>query len=182
MVMESVEYFINRIFTGITIITVIGFSIPSFLIGIVPVVFLYYILAKRYLMTSRELKRLESVTRSPIYGHFSETLSGVATIRAYGAQDRFVLMNMEKVDINHQSYFFIWAANRWLCLRTDVLAAFVVLCSGIMVIYSGIEAGWAALTITYAMDFTNVLLWTVRMVKFYLIVLACGDGDGNEQC
>jgi ABC-type multidrug transport system fused ATPase/permease subunit len=143
---------------------VIGYSVPSFLWGVPPVLCVYYYVAKRYLTTSRELKRIESVTRSPIYAQFSESLSGVATIRAYNAEARFSKLNMEKVDVNHQSFFFIWAANRWLCLRTDILSGLVVMGSGILVILSDIDAGWAALTITYALEFTNVLLWTVRMV------------------
>lgn len=166
MVMEAVEYFINRVINGITIVIVIGSVVPNFLFGVLPVILIYYYVAKQYLTTSRELKRLESVTRSPIYAQFSETLAGVATIRAYGAGPRFSSMNQKKVDVNHQSFFFIWAANRWLCFRTDVLSGFVVLCSGIAVIASGVESGWAALTITYALDFTNVLLWTVRMVTY----------------
>lgn len=163
MVMEAVEYFVNRVINGVTIIVVIGSLVPNFLYGVLPVIFVYHYVAKRYLMASRELKRIESVTRSPIYAQFSETLTGVATIRAYGAGSRFSAVNRQNVDVNHQSFFFIWAANRWLCFRTDVLSAFVVLCSGIAVIASGVESGWAALTITYALDFTNVLLWTVRM-------------------
>lgn len=162
MVMESVEYFISRIISGATIVAVIGSVVPPFLIAIPPIIFLYKQIAQKYLKTSRELKRIESVTRSPIYAQFSETLSGVATIRAYGVQKRFSDNIRNMVDANHQSFFYIWAANRWLCLRTDILSGLVVFFSGIAVIVSGVEPGWAALTITYALDFTNVLLWTVR--------------------
>lgn len=57
----------------------------------------------------------------------------------------------------------MWAANRWLCFRTDFLSSIVVLFAGFSVVFGGINAGWAALTITYALDFTDALLWTVRM-------------------
>ena len=39
---------------------------------------------------SRQLKRLDGVTRSPIYANFSETLNGVSSIRAYNKQDTFI--------------------------------------------------------------------------------------------
>ena len=163
MVIETVQFFIQKIIQGVTIITVIGTMAPYFLFAIPPIMLVYYHIAKRYLTASRELKRLESVTKSPVYSLFSETLTGVATIRAYGSEDRFSNRNKHLVDLNHESFFYIWAANRWLCLRTDILSAFVVLCAGFAVVLSGIEAGWAALTITYALDFTSALLWAVRM-------------------
>ncbi|KAI8923601.1 ABC transporter type 1, transmembrane domain-containing protein, partial [Entophlyctis helioformis] len=162
-VIESIENFVARIIQGVTIISIIGSITPPFLVIAIPIMGVYMMVSRMYLNTSRELKRLESVSRSPIYAQFSETLAGVATIRAYGSEDRFIQMNNDKVDLNHRSFFYIWAANRWLCLRTDMLSAVVVLCAGLAVISGGVSAGWAALTITYSLDFTNALLWTVRM-------------------
>ncbi|KAL2917396.1 Transporter of the ATP-binding cassette (ABC) [Polyrhizophydium stewartii] len=162
-VMDSIKYFVQKVIQGITIVCVIGAVTPPFLVVVLPVVLLYLWIARLYLTTSRELKRLESVSRSPIYTQFSETLAGVSTLRAFGQLDRFQAMNNDKVDLNHRSFFFIWAANRWLCLRTELISSVVVLCAGLAIILGGIGAGWAALTITYALDFTNALLWTVRM-------------------
>ena len=48
-----------------------------------------------------ELQRVDATTRSPIYTHFSETLAGVETLRAYGYESRFSIMNEAKVDYNH---------------------------------------------------------------------------------
>lgn len=48
------------------------------------------------------MQRLDAVSRSPLYAHFSETLAGVETIRAYGAVQRFALSNQGKVDYNHR--------------------------------------------------------------------------------
>lgn len=62
--------------------------------------------------TSRQLKRLESVTRSPIYSHFSETITGSSVIRAYGRHNAFVLMSDMKVDENQKSYYPGIVANR----------------------------------------------------------------------
>lgn len=63
-------------------------STPIFLAVIIPIGFLYYFAQRFYVASSRQLMRLESVSRSPIYTHFSETITGVTTIRAYTVQDR----------------------------------------------------------------------------------------------
>jgi ATP-binding cassette subfamily C (CFTR/MRP) protein 1 len=49
-------------------------------------------ISKREVATSRQLQRLESVSRSPIYALFSETLSGVSSIRAYNRQNQFIAL------------------------------------------------------------------------------------------
>jgi ATP-binding cassette, subfamily C (CFTR/MRP), member 1 len=59
-----------------------------FLVGLVPMMIVYYYCQHMYRCSSRELKRLDSITRSPIYAHFFESLVGYATIRAYGEQKR----------------------------------------------------------------------------------------------
>ena len=65
-----------------------------------------------YIPTSRQLKRVESTTRSPIYTHFSETITGASTIRAYGEQKRFIEHSDDLVDHNLVFYFSSIASNR----------------------------------------------------------------------
>ena len=65
-----------------TLIAII-FALPIFIVVIIPIAFVFYFVQKFYVATARQVKRLESITRSPIYSHFGETLSGAATIRAY---------------------------------------------------------------------------------------------------
>ena len=58
-----------------------------------------------YIATARQVKRLESISRSPIYSHFGETISGAVTIRAYGMAPNFIKENEMKIDINQVSCF-----------------------------------------------------------------------------
>ncbi len=88
---------------------------------------MYIYIQRYYLRTSRELKRLDSVSRSPIYAHFQESLGGISTIRAYRQQDRFEHENEWRVDANLQAYFPSISANRWLALRLEFIGAVVIL-------------------------------------------------------
>lgn len=65
-----------------------------------------------YVATSRQLKRLESVSRSPIYSHFSETVSGTSVIRAYRREKSFIDISDLKVDENQKSYYPSIMSNR----------------------------------------------------------------------
>ena len=161
-VMPSIRRFVQRILQVLTIIGLISFATPSFLVFTPFIGFFFAHVARRYLSVSRELKRYESTTKSPIFAQFSETLSGAITIRAYGASSRFSRGCNQKVDINHQPYFFVWAANRWLSIRTDLMSALVVFISGCVVVLTNIAPGLAALAITYSLEFSDSLLWAVR--------------------
>lgn len=65
-----------------------------------------------YVSTSRQLRRLDSVTRSPIYSHFGETVAGLPVIRAYGHQERFLKQNEVTMDINQKSVYSWIISNR----------------------------------------------------------------------
>lgn len=65
-----------------------------------------------YVATSRQLKRLESVSRSPIYSHFSETVTGSSVIRAYSRSQDFEAINDVRVDTNQRSCYPNIASNR----------------------------------------------------------------------
>ena len=65
-----------------------------------------------YAATSRQLKRLESVSRSPIYSHFSETVTGASVIRAYNRSRDFEIISDTKVDANQRSCYPYIISNR----------------------------------------------------------------------
>lgn len=138
---------------------------PGFLIFAVFIIALYYAIGIFYLSASRELKRLDSISKSPIYQHFGETLSGVSTIRAYGVGNRFISDNLNKVDNNNRPFFYLWVANRWLSFRVDLAGALVSFAAAAMIILdsSRIDAGLAGLSLSYALTFNEYVLWIVRL-------------------
>lgn len=75
------------------------------LVAIVPAFVLYFFMQVFYRKTSIEVQRIESVSRSPIFSHFTETLGGVSTIRAYNLTDAFKRASMQKVNRNTRDFF-----------------------------------------------------------------------------
>uniref|UniRef100_H2ZZE6 ATP-binding cassette sub-family C member 10 n=1 Tax=Latimeria chalumnae TaxID=7897 RepID=H2ZZE6_LATCH len=82
--------FLANLYGLLGLVVVISYGLPWITLLLAPLTLLYYFIQCYYRCTSRELKRLYSVTLSPIYTHFSETLTGLSTIRASRAAARFV--------------------------------------------------------------------------------------------
>jgi ABC-type multidrug transport system fused ATPase/permease subunit len=146
------------------VVIVVTTVTPAFLIPGSLITVAFWVIGIYYLKTSRDLKRLNSVSRSPIYVQFSESVTGVSTIRSFGCQERFIRENFEKVDNNNRPFIWMWATNRWLHCRVDVLGAFVGFCTGFVLVLSRkwVDAGLAGLSLSYALNFTNHVLWVVR--------------------
>jgi ABC-type multidrug transport system fused ATPase/permease subunit len=155
-------YCLLSIITIVILITVItpGFLIAGFFISI-----MYAFIGMFYINSSRDLKRLESIKRSPLYQQFGETLSGMTTIRAYGDERRFIRDNISRINVQHRPFIYLWAANRWLAFRVDVVGSMVSFFSGVFVVLSvgRIDPGAAGLAMTYAVTYTENMLWFVRL-------------------
>lgn len=145
----------------------IAVSTPVFVALIIPLGAIYLYIQRYYLRTSRELKRLDSISRSPIYAHFQESLGGITTIRAYRQQSRFALENEWRVDANLRAYFPSIHANRWLAVRLEFIGSFIILAAASFSIISvatgsGLSAGLVGLAMSYALQITTSLNWIVR--------------------
>ena len=79
--------------------------IPWFLIAVGAIMVVYYVLASYYRASARELKRLDAILRSSLYAHFSESLTGLATIRAYGETERFRKESEDRMNIENRFVF-----------------------------------------------------------------------------
>lgn len=160
------QFFSNSINVAFTMV-VITYNTPPFVAFIIPLAGLYILYQRYYLKTSRELKRLDSVSKSPIYAHFQETLGGISTIRAYRQQERFNYLNESSIDLNLRAYFPSVSANRWLAVRLEFLGSIIILCASglsIATIGSGhVTAGTIGLAMSYALQITQSLNWIVRM-------------------
>uniref|UniRef100_A0A8C8B9T9 Uncharacterized protein n=1 Tax=Otus sunia TaxID=257818 RepID=A0A8C8B9T9_9STRI len=149
----------------ISTLLMISLATPFFALIIIPLSIFYYFVLRFYVSTSRQLRRLDSVTRSPIYSHFGETVSGLSVIRAYGHQQRFLKQNESTMDINQKSVHSWIVSNRWLAIRLEFVGSLVVFFSALLAVISKgtLEGGIVGLSVSSALNVTQTLNWLVRM-------------------
>ena len=165
------------IFAGITVIVSLCTMMvvtPWFGVAIVPIMYIYIKTLNYFREVTRETKRLESISRSPVFAHFSETLGGLDTIIAYNQASRFVDNFEVKIDSNTQATYNNRTADRWLSVRLELLGSFIAglaavfACSVVInntVSGAGSSSNFASvagLSLNYAISFTGLLNWVVR--------------------
>lgn len=121
------------------------------------------------------MRRLDSVTRSPLYSIYGETIAGVTIIRAFGAGSKFLRDMLRNVDTNANPYFwmsvnlfsipivfltvcfaFRWGVNRWLSVRFNLTSAAVVGITGVVVLLTpGIDAALAGFALAFVSNVTG---------------------------
>ncbi|KAJ1863623.1 hypothetical protein LPJ73_000482 [Coemansia sp. RSA 2703] len=153
---------LSVVFNILSSVAVIGISMPALLVAFVPIIFAYRYLQHTYSTSSREISRIVSSTRSPVYSHFQETISGAASIRAFAHQQRFVTDNEQFMENNFQASYINNCINRWLGLRLEwlgdlILLAVTLFAVGVLHYYGQGDAGLVGLSITYAISLTGSL-------------------------
>ncbi|XP_031558850.1 multidrug resistance-associated protein 4-like, partial [Actinia tenebrosa] len=142
-------------------------SIPYLLVGALPMTILFGYLRNYYLKTSRDIKRLEAINRSPVYSHVSASLDGLMTIRAFNAEERFIDSFYDYQNYHSAGYFLFLTTQRWLGARLDVMcASFMALAViGSMVTFetgTALSASVVGLCLTYAKMLTGMFQWCTR--------------------
>ncbi|XP_077281722.1 sulfonylurea receptor [Temnothorax americanus] len=99
---------------------------PWFLIAVVPISCAYYALQKFYWRGARQLQCLDGSTRGPVVTYFSETLSGLPTLRAFKQEDRFMGEMMKRLDINTNAFLILNTSSSWFGIALDYLGAVIV--------------------------------------------------------
>ncbi|KAL1738850.1 ABC transporter type 1, transmembrane domain-containing protein, partial [Schizophyllum fasciatum] len=149
--------------TATTVITVSVVGGPPFVAAAIVIAFFYYQVGKVYGQTSRDMRRLDSVTRSPLYSLYGETISGVTILRAFGASTKFMRDMLRCVDTNANPYYWMWGVNRWLSVRFNLLSSAVVGVTAVVVMLTPrIDAAFAGFALAFANSITGDLLFMVR--------------------
>ncbi|KAF5894747.1 multidrug resistance-associated protein 1, partial [Clarias magur] len=160
-----IKMFLGSLFNVLGSCTVILLATPLVAIIIPPLGLFYFFVQRFYVASSRQLKRLESVSRSPVYTHFNETLLGTSVIRAFGVQSSFIGESDRRVDHNQKAYFPSIVANRWLAVRLEFVGNCIVTFAALFAVMArdSLSPGLMGLSISYALQVTASLTWLVRM-------------------
>uniref|UniRef100_A0A8B9TUM7 Multidrug resistance-associated protein 1 n=1 Tax=Anas platyrhynchos TaxID=8839 RepID=A0A8B9TUM7_ANAPL len=160
-----IKMFMGSTFNVIGACIIILLATPIAAVIIPPLGLVYLFVQRFYVATSRQLKRLESVSRSPVYSHFNETLLGVSVIRAFEEQKRFIKQNDMKVDENQKAYYPSIVANRWLAVRLEFVGNCIVLFAALFAVIARnkLSPGLVGLSVSYSLQITAYLNWLVRM-------------------
>uniref|UniRef100_A0A674EV83 Multidrug resistance-associated protein 4 n=1 Tax=Salmo trutta TaxID=8032 RepID=A0A674EV83_SALTR len=156
--------FSQLILQNIGVVAVAAAVMPWILIPVVPLLIVFLFLRRYFLQTSRDVKRLESTTRSPVFSHLSSSLQGLWTIRAFRAEERFQNTFDAHQDLHTESWFLFLVTSRWFALRLDgICAAFVTVTAfGCLFLRDGLEAGAVGLVLSYAVTLLGNFQWTIR--------------------
>lgn len=164
---------LNTIVAVVMTLITVCYVTPMFMAILAPVMISYYMSQRYFIKTSRELQRLDSISRSPIFALLSETLDGLPTIRAYNVEDKFIGRNQALLDKNQRAYFLNFSVNCWLALRLEFVGTVIAAGAALSAVLAHSSnaaqgsafAGLVGVSLTYAFSVTQSLNWTVRMIS-----------------
>jgi ATP-binding cassette subfamily C (CFTR/MRP) protein 1 len=166
------DFFLNMLQNSFHVISVLALclsSTPYFVIILVPLAILFYFVQNYFRKTSRELKRLEAVSRSPMYTLFGELLVGLSTVRAFRREEIFMRKFNSICDKNNRFFFMFWMCSRWLALRLDLISSLVVLSVAVIAVLmkqygSSVNSYLLGVSLVFSLQLAGLLQWTVRTV------------------
>ncbi|KAI9595888.1 ABC transporter type 1, transmembrane domain-containing protein [Syncephalis fuscata] len=155
---------IQCLFLILGALVVISIVNPFIMIAIPFILASFMVLRWLYMNASRQVKRIESVTRSPVYSLLSETLYGLVTVRAYNAQDRFWKQFSEAQNANARAFFAFLGCARWVGFRLDVCSGFLLALMAFVsiIMRSSQQASLVGLSLSYVLQLVDCLQWAVR--------------------
>ena len=159
--MQSYLFCVSTCFFQIAIVIIIT---PAAIIAIAPIAYWYRLVQIMYVSSSREIKRLDSIARSPIFNHFAETVAGLSTIRAFGLEGQFGESAVDKLRHSNRAGFAFPCLNRWLSVRIESMGNLIILAValGIATLHRSLVAGLAGLVLSNSVAITGLLSWMVR--------------------
>ncbi|MFP5519258.1 MAG: ABC transporter transmembrane domain-containing protein [Bdellovibrionia bacterium] len=161
---ESAFYCLFQILVALVFIAVL---LPGLILLIIPVGALYYRIQKDYRAPAREVKRLDSIKRSPRFAHFKETLQGLVVIRAFKQEQWFADQFLHKLTESQVAFYNHYMLNRWFSSRVPLIAGLISIstCLGLSfaVREGALAPGVAGLAAIYSLSFWGYLNWAVRV-------------------
>ncbi|WFD29243.1 hypothetical protein MSPP1_000250 [Malassezia sp. CBS 17886] len=158
----SLRMLVEAVVSLVAILAVICWAAPVFVLFAAVLAVVYFGIGWLYLGSSRDLKRLESVQRSPLFTLLGETLAGTVTVRAYADMHQVLQRCIAYVDRANQAFLYLWSENRWVSIWVDFIGACVTFITALLLLLNGSDAALVGFTLSYAQLIVSVLLRFVR--------------------
>ena len=139
---------------------------PHFMLVLPLLLVLFFLMASYMRRSYRQVKRIEGVSRSPIFSAFAQLLEGLPTLRAFGVQQDFIAAHTRRVDLHNGNFLTYWLAGNWFALRVDSIGAMIVAAVAIFAAVlpqASSSTAMVGLALAFAVQFTSLLQWTVRV-------------------
>lgn len=161
---EAMRTLIGTVVQVVGSIVLIAYLTPYFLVPVAVILVLYFWIAAYYRSTARELRRIDAGLRSSMHEHFSESLHGLVTIRAFGHVDAFIAENCRRIDKQNRAYWLAQTCQRWLSVRLDFLGSLLILSVAILVVASrfDISPGASGVALSYILTAQSIFGWMIR--------------------
>lgn len=132
------------------------------IIGVIPMVTGFFAINRYYLKTSREIKRMEAISQSPVLAHLADTLEGIIIIRTYHMEDKFMEAFNEVQDRRSQIWFLVPHSARWMGIRLDFVCTLFVAVATFTGVFTTTDAGTLGLSLVYAISTVGQLQFAMR--------------------
>eukprot|EP00210_Caulerpa_lentillifera_P006263 g5982.t1 len=145
-------------------VIIISIALPYMIPFLIAIIYFFDKIRRYYLVTSREVRRYDAVTRSPVYAMLSSNIKALPTIHAFHQAERFQAMFLKALDLNGSWWMAFLATSRWVALRLDCL---VVVVSAVVVMLSVLLANKVnteilGLALIYIVTLSAALQWWIR--------------------
>ncbi|KAJ1543070.1 hypothetical protein HK405_009521, partial [Cladochytrium tenue] len=149
------QYVAETVLNILGTFVVVIYAVPWVALLAVVLIPLFYSFLRLFRAAMRELKRLESIARSPLYAQINETFTGLSTIRAYGAVDRFKAAQEQLQDIANQPTYIRNTVDSWMSVRTEGCMAFIIASVAFVGFATNINSALLGLSLSYSLTLTS---------------------------
>ncbi|WJX30575.1 Multidrug resistance-associated protein 9 [Trifolium repens] len=171
-VFNLMNTFLGQVWQLLSTFVLIGTVSSISLWAILPLLIFFYAAYTYYQSTAREVKRMDSITRSPVYAHFGESLNGLLSIRAYKAYDRMSSINGNFMDNNIRFTLVIIGSNNWLAVRLEILGGLMIWLIATFAVLQNARsenpamiASTMGLLLSYTLNITSLLSGVLRQAS-----------------
>jgi ATP-binding cassette, subfamily C (CFTR/MRP), member 1 len=166
--MNIPEFLLQMLVNWLQVLSIFAlciFASSWFAILMVPLGYGFYSMFQYFSSVSRDLKKLEAISRSPIYVALSETLTGIDTIRAYGDTDRFLQTYFKKMEYHEKFFYHLWMSMSWVTARLELASTLVLVSVSLLTVSLRQSASPIALglALSYSLQLTALFQRTVQL-------------------